>query len=69
MLTDNDQTRKTLQRVCIVLLSTFGGLALFGAVGLVIGPVIAALFLAMRQICSDKFGDLLLTAEDASDEA
>ena len=52
----------------LVLLSTFGGLALFGAVGLVIGPVIAALFLAMWRIYSDTFGDLLLTSEDAANE-
>jgi predicted PurR-regulated permease PerM len=52
----------------LVLLSTFGGLALFGAVGLVIGPVIAALFLAMWRIYSDTFGGLLLTPEAAADE-
>jgi predicted PurR-regulated permease PerM len=45
----------------LILLSTFGGLALFGAVGLVIGPVIAALFLAMRRIYCDTFGELLMT--------
>lgn len=53
----------------MVLLSTFGGLALFGAVGLVVGPVIAALFLAMWKIYSDTFGDLLLTPKEVADEA
>jgi predicted PurR-regulated permease PerM len=53
----------------MVLLSTFGGLALFGVVGLVIGPVIAALFLAMWKIYSDTFGDLLLTPKEVADEA
>ena len=51
----------------LVLLSTLGGLALFGVVGLVVGPVIAALFLAMWRIYSDTFGDYLLTPEDAVD--
>ena len=52
----------------LVLLSTFGGLALFGAVGLVIGPVIAALFLAMWRIYCDTFGELLIIPEGATDE-
>ena len=52
----------------IILLSTFGGLALFGAVGLVVGPVIAALFLAMWRIYGDTFGDYLLTPKDPEDE-
>ena len=52
----------------LVLLSTFGGLALFGAIGLVIGPVIAALFLAMWRIYSETFDDLLMTPEAAADE-
>ena len=45
----------------MVMLSTFGGLALFGAIGLVIGPVIAALFLTMWRIYSDTFADVLST--------
>ena len=52
----------------LVLLSTFGGLALFGAVGLVIGPVIAALFLAMWKIYSDTFGELLSAPSGAAEE-
>jgi predicted PurR-regulated permease PerM len=43
----------------LVMLSTFGGLALFGAVGLVLGPVIAALFLAVAHIYADTFSDVL----------
>ena len=52
----------------LVLLSTFGGLTLFGVVGLVIGPVIAALFLAMWKIYSDTFGELLSSPEAVADE-
>lgn len=53
----------------LVMLSTFGGLALFGAVGLVIGPVVAALFLAMWRIYTDTFGDYLLAPKDAAEES
>jgi predicted PurR-regulated permease PerM len=37
----------------VVLISTLGGIAVFGANGLVIGPVIAAMFIATWDIFSD----------------
>jgi predicted PurR-regulated permease PerM len=40
----------------VVLVSTLGGLALFGASGLVIGPVIAALFMAAWSIFTEARG-------------
>jgi predicted PurR-regulated permease PerM len=43
----------------MVLLSTFGGLSLFGAVGFVIGPVVAALFIAVWKIYGEAFDDML----------
>lgn len=43
----------------LVLVSTLGGLAMFGAVGLIIGPVIAGLFLTMWELFQAVFGDLL----------
>ena len=43
----------------LILLSTFGGLSMFGAVGLVLGPIIAALFIAVWQIYGEAFGELL----------
>jgi len=43
----------------LVLVSTLGGLALFGALGLVVGPVIAALFLAAWTIYGQVFEDEL----------
>ena len=36
----------------VVLISTLGGIAVFGANGFVIGPVIAALFVAVWEIFS-----------------
>jgi predicted PurR-regulated permease PerM len=43
----------------LVLLSTFGGIFMFGVVGFVIGPIIAALFIAIWRIYGEAFGDLL----------
>ena len=40
----------------MILLSTLGGLATFGFSGLVIGPVIAGLFLTVWEIFSEEFG-------------
>jgi predicted PurR-regulated permease PerM len=43
----------------LILLSTFGGLSMFGAVGLVLGPIIAALFIAVWQIYGAAFSGVL----------
>lgn len=43
----------------LILLSTLGGLTLFGAAGLVLGPILAALFLTVLAIYSQVFGDWL----------
>ena len=47
----------------LVMLSTFGGLALFGAVGLILGPVIAALSVAIVHIYTETFSDVLGSTE------
>ncbi len=41
----------------MVLLSTLGGLAMFGINGFVVGPLIAVLFIAFWQIFSREFND------------
>jgi len=38
----------------LILLSTLGGLSLFGIDGFIVGPLIAALFIACWQIFSEK---------------
>lgn len=43
----------------LVLLSTLGGLTLFGLVGFIIGPIIAALFLSIWNIFEEIFADEL----------
>ncbi|HZF28831.1 MAG TPA: AI-2E family transporter [Gammaproteobacteria bacterium] len=40
----------------LILLSTLGGLAGFGFAGIVIGPIIAALFLSIWQMAQEEFG-------------
>lgn len=43
----------------MVLISTLGGLTLFGAVGIIIGPVIAALFVSVWFIFRETYSGLL----------
>lgn len=51
--------RDTRMHDLLVLLSTFGGLAMFGLVGFMIGPIIAALFLTVWDLFGTAFGDIL----------
>ncbi len=55
----------------MILLSTLGGLVLFGALGIVIGPIIAALFITVWEIYGRAFSDVLphRVGVDAVDEA
>jgi predicted PurR-regulated permease PerM len=39
----------------LILLSTLGGLAGFGLAGIVIGPIIAAFFLAVWEMAHSEF--------------
>ena len=43
----------------LILLSTLGGLSMFGAVGLIIGPVIAGIFVTVWEIYGTTFQELL----------
>lgn len=49
----------------LILVSTLGGLGMFGALGLVIGPVIAAMFLTAWTIYGQAFGNLLSEPTEA----
>lgn len=51
--------RDTQMPDLLILLSTLGGLTLFGASGLVLGPILAALFMTVLAIYSQVFADLL----------
>ncbi len=43
----------------VILISTLGGIALFGPVGFVIGPIVAALFVTTWEIYGEAFRDVL----------
>ena len=51
--------RDTQMPDLLILVSTLGGLVMFGAVGLIIGPVIAGLFVTMWEIFQETFGGVL----------
>lgn len=53
----------------LILVSTLGGLGLFGVLGLVVGPVIAALFLTAWTIYGQVFEDVLSESEAAPVES
>jgi predicted PurR-regulated permease PerM len=56
--------RDTKMHDLLVLLSTFGGLAMFGLVGFILGPIIAALFLTAWDLYAAAFHQLLPDASD-----
>ncbi len=53
----------------LILLSTLGGIFLFGAVGFIIGPIIAALFVTVWDIYGSAFRDVLSEQDQAMLEA
>lgn len=60
--------RDTKMHDLLVLLSTFGGLAMFGVVGFMIGPVVGALFLTAWKLYGTAFKGLLPSAPDWAEE-
>lgn len=52
----------------IVLLSTLGGIAMFGINGFVMGPLVAALFISVWGIFIREFGDQPLITENVETE-
>ncbi len=51
--------RDTQMHDLLILFSTLGGLLLFGIVGVIIGPIIAALFVTIWDLYGAVFKDLL----------
>ncbi len=51
----------------LILLSTLGGLSMFGAVGLIIGPVIAGIFMTVWEIYGTTFQELLPVKTETSE--
>lgn len=50
----------------LILLATLGGLAMFGISGMVIGPLIAALFITLWEMFEESYGDGDIEAERAA---
>ncbi len=48
----------------LILLSTLGGIVLFGAVGFIVGPIVAALFVTVWHIYGETFRDVLPAVPD-----
>ena len=48
--------RDTRMSDLLILLSTLGGLLLFGPVGFIVGPVVAALFVTVWHLYGEAFG-------------
>ncbi len=60
--------RETKMPDLLILISTLGGLSLFGVLGLVVGPVIAAFFLAVWTIYGKIFEEELSEVETGPSE-
>lgn len=60
--------RDTKMPDLLILLSTLGGVALFGASGLVLGPILAALFLTVLSIYSRVFSAWLNPDQPSGDQ-
>jgi len=59
--------RDTRMHELLILFGTLGGLVLFGVVGFIVGPVLAALFVTIWDIYGHAFRDLL-PADDGEPE-
>lgn len=51
--------RDTQMSDLLIMLSTLGGLLMFGPIGLVVGPIIAALFVTVWELYGEAFADYL----------
>jgi predicted PurR-regulated permease PerM len=49
----------------LILLSTLGGIVLFGVVGFIVGPIVAALFVTIWHIYGETFDDWLLPVPES----
>lgn len=58
--------RETGMHDLLIFFSTIGGMSVFGVMGFIVGPVIAALFLTVLEIYSIEFKELLDRASNLS---
>jgi hypothetical protein len=50
----------------LILFGTLGGIIMFGMVGIILGPIIAALFVTVWEIYGEAFRDYLPKVEPAA---
>lgn len=50
----------------LILVSTLGGITLFGAAGIIVGPIVAALFITIWEIYGAAFQDVLASEPPAA---
>jgi predicted PurR-regulated permease PerM len=55
--------RDTKMPDLLILVSTLGGLGLFGAVGFIVGPLVAAVFLTLWEILAESRRPALISSE------
>jgi predicted PurR-regulated permease PerM len=58
--------RDTQMSDLLILVSTLGGISMFGAIGLLIGPVLAGIFVTMWEISADTFSRELDLSGDST---
>jgi predicted PurR-regulated permease PerM len=51
--------KDTQMHSLLILFSTLGGIALFGIIGFILGPILAAVFLTVTEIYASEYGDEL----------
>jgi predicted PurR-regulated permease PerM len=51
--------KDTAMHDLFILFSTFGGISMFGIIGIIIGPIIAALFVSIWEIYGESFQEFL----------
>ena len=54
--------RDTKMPDLLILLATLGGIVLFGAIGFIVGPIVAALFVTVWDLYGEAFKDVLPAA-------
>ena len=59
--------RDTQMHEILILLSTLGGIVLFGVVGFIIGPIVAALFVTIWDLYGLAFRDVLPPNSEVTD--
>jgi predicted PurR-regulated permease PerM len=52
----------------LILLGTLGGLAMFGAVGIIVGPIVAALFMTVWELFGSALNELRTPSESTRTE-